>query len=164
MHRILPTVLARRAWPVAGNLVPNGGFDLDLQRWTAGAGILGVRSRDIFTGGGALLTANGAASSWLISDVINVSAGARYRLSCLAFTPASNPGLNVATLGIQSGSFTAAGTVAAGARNTVQRLTLDFTAALSTLNVYLSVVASDFSAWGTNGAFAHFDNVSLVRI
>ncbi len=147
---------------VAPNLVVNGDFNVDVSSWTAGGGASIARSTAIFTDGGMLVTANGGNNSFATQTVSGLTVGREYTVSCRAYTPSSNSAANNrATIGIEPFGFTLAGTDAQPDRDQIQTISITFTATGATQDIYCSVVASDFSAWGTAGNVAHFDNVSL---
>jgi hypothetical protein len=146
-------------------LVTNGTFDTNLTGWTAFGGLSSqVRDTTIFPSGGMLITSRGGISTHTTQTLTGLVIGRRYQITCQAYTPSTNPGTDAATIGTQAVAFTLQGSTQKTGRNVVQDLSIVFVATASSQTIYLSVVSSDFNAWGTNGSVAYFDNISVREI
>ena len=144
--------------------VVNGTFGTDLTNWNRGVGAAIERSTTIFPDGGLLVTANGAVQSYATQLVTGLTIGRRYLLSASLYTPSTNAINNRATIGIQSSSFTAAGSRAQASLNVVETISINFTATSTSQTIYMSVVTSDFASFGGATSSGHFDNISVRDI
>ena len=157
-------MLDKRLGSVRGpELVANGTFDTNTTGWTdSGAAI--TRVTTIFPGGGAKVTVvNGGANTFATQTLSGLVVGKLYQIKVQAFTP-SGQGVDRATIGTQSTSFSTVGSAGQKTLDTVQTLTINFTATAVTQIVYLSVVSADFTAFGLTGSVAHFDDVSFREL
>jgi hypothetical protein len=144
-------------------LVTNGTFDADLTGWNTGSGATITRDTAIFPSGGLLVTASGGTASFSSTTVSGLVAGKRYVLSADMFTP-SGQDVSRATIGFQSGSFNLSASLPQTVLDTIQTLTLQFTAISSSQIVYLSVVTENFAQWGQAGSKGYFDNISVREV
>lgn len=154
----------RRAVERGVERISNGAFATDLSDWAASSGASITRDTTVFPSGAMRVTANGGNNSYATQTISGLTVGARYEISCRAYTPSSNTNLNRATIGTQATSFTVSRSRPQSVTNTISTLTLHFVASGASQIIYCSVVNESMSQWGTSGNYGIFTDVSVREI
>jgi len=140
-------------------LVTNGTFNANVDNWNT-TSVTIARDTTIFSGGGIKVTTPGGAS-YAYQQVTGLVSGKQYIFTARAYNPSGNSGTDVATISIVSAGYTANTASSTTVDNTIQDLSVTFTASGTTETIYLSVVAAAYHVYGQNGSIGYFDNVSV---
>ena len=143
------------------NLIKNGEFTTDVSYWTDSGTVDTVRTTNVFSNGGMRLTVTGGGGTYTVQTVSGLTVGAQYILQADLYSPSTNTNGDVATIGIQSAGFGLDRTQKNTATDTIQTVTVRFTATATSQNIYASVVKSDYSVFGTVGNVGYYDNISV---
>ena len=137
-------------------LVTNGTFASNTASWTAQAGATISRETTVFSGGGLKVLTNGTAGANAIQSVSGLTVGKTYAVSTRVYSPSSNTQTNLGSIGFATNDGQNRAKVSL--ENTIQTIGFTFVAGATSQNIMVMTLGS---AWGSNGDYSVFDNISV---
>ena len=136
--------------------VANGTFASNTASWTAQSGATISRETTVFSGGGLKLLSDGTAGANAIQSVSGLTVGKTYVVSTKVYAPSSNNGTNLGAIGFATNDGINRAKVRS--ENTIQTISFTFVATNTSQNIMVMTLGP---AWGSNGDYSVFDDISV---
>ena len=140
-------------------LVINGTFASNTASWAAQSGATISRETTVFSGGGLKLLSDGTAGANAIQLVSGLTVGKTYVVSTKVYAPSSNTGTNLGAIGFATNDGVNRAKVQS--ENTVETISFTFVATNTSQNIMVMPLGP---AWGSNGDYSVFDDISVTEI